>query len=106
MRIGDCQQPDGIFFPGHHPDNALAAAVLRFINMRRHAFDKPAVAENHGHFLMRNQVFLAEFFNPLFVNLRAALIPEFIFQVVSFLFNQGQNPAGITQQVFQIRDCL
>jgi len=82
MRIGDCQQPHGIFFSGDHTDDALAAAVLRFVNLGGHSLDKAAVAENDGHFRMGNQVFLAEFLDTFLINFGTALIAEFFFQFI------------------------
>ena len=80
--------------------------MLRFVYLRGHAFDKAAVAEDDSHFGVRDQVFLTEFLNTFAVNFSAAFIAEFIFQFVGFLFDQSHDPAGISQQVFQIGDRL
>ncbi|MNL30439.1 hypothetical protein D3C87_1521760 [compost metagenome] len=98
MRIGHEQPRHEIFLAGGHARAALAAAVLRPIGRKRHAFDIAGMADGDDHVLAGDQVLVVEI-GSVIADLGAARRTELLANGFEFLADDGADALAAAQNI-------
>ena len=106
MGVGDDQHAGGVFLTGRYADDALATAMLGAVDLSRHALDEASATEDHDHPLVGYQVLDIKLGDALGADLGAARIVELVLEFGELFLDDGQNPAGVSQQVLEVGNRL